>query len=165
MRRIYLAAAISLVLLCVAAGPASAGPLASQSVPPNSFVSGAFSGSGVIIFTPDCDGVHTDQQYVYGVGEPPPFSGTVALQGCVHLNSSPFTVDGSFVITARNGSTLSGTLVGLATAPPGGFTNTYTVTGGTGQFSHVSGTIDVSASVPSIDQITGTYVPHLTFAP
>jgi hypothetical protein len=143
-----------------AAAPAIA---TSADAAPDRFVSGPFTGTAVLDSAPDCAGTHTTQQYAYGVGQPPPASGTVQLRGCVLTGTFPFTVTGSFVLTAGNGAVLAGTLVGLATFQS--FTNTYTVASGTKQFSNLTGTIDVTATVDFSTNpatVTGTYVPHLS---
>jgi hypothetical protein len=157
--RVLTSFGVAFLLSAILVSPAQAAPAA-----PNSFVSGPFVGSGAVFPTSDCS-THTDQQYVYGVGKPPPFSGTVIVHGCVEVTSFPFPVTGTFVITANNGATLRGSFTGLATPPPGGFTNTYTVTGGTQQFRNFTGTIAVTASVDGpIDHqtISGAFVPHLS---
>jgi hypothetical protein len=60
----------------------------------------------------------------------------------------------------------------MGTADPAGFTQTYTVTGGTKQFSHVTGFIDVTATVDwgvagpvfgNPGAVIGTFTPHLHY--
>jgi hypothetical protein len=166
MRRIHLAAAALVVMAVVCMGAA---PARAMSRPPNSFVSGAFSGTAVLNSAPDCSGQHVNHEWVYGASERPPFSGTVAIDSCVDTSGlQPWTISATFVFTARNGARLSGTLEGLVRSIPNGyaFDDVFTVTGGTRQFTRVTGTIDVGATAAGGPLLTvaGTFTPHLTFS-
>ena len=166
MRRIHLVAvALALIaVVCMSAVPATAlGP------PPDSYVSGAFSGIAVLNTAPDCSGQHVNHEWVYGARKPPPFSGMVAIDSCVDTSGQqPWPISASFVFTARNGATLSGTLEGLVRSTANGFAfnDVFTVTGGTRQFTRVRGTIDVVAIATAgpVLAIAGTFTPHLTFS-
>jgi len=148
----------------------SLAPAHAMSLPPNSFVSGAFSGTALLNSAPDCSGQHVNHEWVYGAGKPPPFSGTVAIDSCVDTSGpQPWAISARFVFTARNGARLSGTLRGLVRSIPTGFAfdDVFTVTGGTRQFAPVTGTIDVSATAtagPPVLAVAGTFTPHLTFS-
>jgi hypothetical protein len=166
MRRICLAAA---TLVFIAAVCMSAAPAGAMSLPPNSYVSGAFSGTALLNSAPDCSGQHVNHEWVYGARKPPPFSGTVAIDSCVDTSGpQPWAISATFVFTARNGARLSGTLEGVVRSIPNGFAfdDVFTVTGGTRQFTHVTGTIDVSATATTgpLLAVAGTFTPHLTFS-
>ena len=166
MRRIHLAS-VALVLIAVAC--ISAAPATALSPPPNSFVSGAFSGVAVLNTAPGCSGQHVNHEWVYGARKPPPLSGAVAIDSCVDTSGpQPWPISAIFVITARNGATLSGTLEGLVRSTTNGyaFNDVFTVTGGTRQFTRVTGTIDVIATATAgpVLAIAGTFTPHLTFS-
>jgi len=140
-----------------------------MSLPPNSYVSGAFSGTAQLNSAPDCSGQHVNHEWVYGVRKLPPFSGTVAIDSCVDTSGlQPWAISATFVFTARNGARLSGTLEGLVRSIPNGFAfdDVFTVTGGTRQFTRVTGTIDVSATAATgpLLAVAGTFTPHLTFS-
>jgi hypothetical protein len=166
MRRIHLAAAPLLVIavVCMSAAPAGA-----MGLPPNSYVSGAFSGTALLNSAPDCTGQHVNHEWVYGAAKPPPFSGTVAIDSCVDTSGlQPWAISATFVFTARNGARLSGALEGLVRSIPNGFAfdDVFTVAGGTRQFTRVTGTIDVSATAATgpLLAVAGTFTPHLTFS-
>jgi hypothetical protein len=166
MRRLHLAGAALVVIavVCMSAAPASA-----MSRPPNSFVSGAFSGTALLNSAPDCSGQHVNHEWVYGDRKPPPSSGAVAIDSCVDTSGpQPWAIAATFVLTARNGATLSGTLEGLVRSVPGGFAfdDVFTVTRGTQQFTRVTGTIEVSATATGgpLLAVAGTFNPHLTFS-
>ena len=166
MRRIHLAAAALVVIAVVCMGAA---PARAMILPPNSYVSGAFSGTALLNSAPDCSGQHVNHEWVYGARELPPFSGTVAIDSCVDTRGlQPWAISATFVFTARNGARLSGTLEGLVRSIPNGFAfdDVFTVTGGTRQFTRVTGTIDVSATAAGGPLLTvaGTFTPHLTFS-
>jgi hypothetical protein len=146
-----------------------AAPAGAMSLPPDTYVSGAFSGTALLNSAPDCSGQHVHHEWVYGAGKPPPLSGTVAIDSCVDTSGlQPWAISAAFVFTARNGSQLSGTLRGLVTSIPNGFAfdDVFTVAGGTRQFTGVTGTIDVSATATAgpLLAIAGTFTPHLTFS-
>ena len=166
MRRVHLAAAALVVIAVVCMGAA---PARAMSLPPNSYASGAFSGTALLNSAPDCSGQHVNHEWVYGARELPPFSGTVAIDSCVDTSGlQPWAISATFVFTARNGARLSGTLEGLVRSIPNGFAfdDVFTVTGGTRQFTRVTGTIDVSATAAGGPLLTvaGTFTPHLTFS-
>jgi hypothetical protein len=166
MRRIGVAAAalVFIPAVCMSAAPAGA-----MSLPPNSYVSGAFSGTALLNSAPDCSGQHVNHEWVYGARKPPPFSGTVAIDSCVDTSGpQPWAISATFVFTARNGARLSGTLEGVVRSIPNGFAfdDVFTVTGGTRQFTRVTGTIDVSATATAgpLLAVAGNFTPHLTFS-
>ena len=167
MRRIHLpcVALVLVAVVCLSAAPATA-----RSLPPNSYVSGAFSGVAVLNSAPGCSGQHVHHEWVYGARKRPPFSGTVAIDSCVDTSGlQPWRISATFVFTARNGAKLSGTLEGLVRSVPNGFVfdDVFTVTRGTRQFAPVTGTIDVSATATgggTTLTIAGTFTPHLTFS-
>jgi hypothetical protein len=166
MRRIHLAsvALVLIAVVCMSAAPATA-----LSLPPNSYVSGPFSGTAVLNFVPGCSGQHVNHEWIYGARKLPPFSGTVAIDSCVDTSAlQPWPISATFVFTARNGATLSGTLEGFVRSIPNGFAfhDVFTVTGGTRQFTRVTGTIDVIATATAgpVLTIAGTFTPHLTFS-
>jgi hypothetical protein len=166
MRRIHLAATALFVIAVVCMGAA---PARAMSLPPNSYVSGAFSGTAQLNSAPDCSGQHVNHEWVYGARKLPPFSGTVAIDSCVDTSGlQPWAISATFVFTARNGARLSGTLEGLVRSIPNGFAfdDVFTVTGGTRQFTRVTGTIDVSATAATgpLLAVAGTFTPHLTFS-
>ena len=166
MRRVH-RASVALVLIAVVC--INAAPATGLSVPPDSYVSGAFSGVAVLNTAPDCSGQHVNHEWVYGARKPPPFSGMVAIDSCVDTSGQqPWPISARFVLTARNGATLSGTLEGLVTSTANGFAfnDVFTVTGGTRQFTRVTGTIDVIATATAgpVLTIAGTFTPHLTFS-
>jgi hypothetical protein len=166
MRRTHLPAAALVVIAVVCMGAA---PARAMSLPPNSFVSGAFSGTALLNSAPDCSGQHVNHEWVYGARKLPPFSATVAIDSCVDTSGlQPWAISATFVFTARNGARLSGTLEGLVRSIPNGFAfdDVFTVTGGTRQFTRVTGTIDVSATAAAGPLLTvaGTFTPHLTFS-
>jgi hypothetical protein len=146
-----------------------AAPASAMSLPPNRFVTGAFSGTALLNSAPDCSGQHVNHEWVYGARQLPPFSGTVAIDSCVDTSGlQPWAIAATFVFTARNGARLSGTLEGLVRSIPNGFAfdDVFTVTGGTRQFTRVTGTIDVSATAAAgpLLAVAGTFTPHLTFS-
>jgi hypothetical protein len=168
MRRISLAS-VALVLFAVVG--MSAAPATALIFPPNSYVSGAFSGTAVLDAAPGCFGQHVNHQWVYGARRLPPFSGTVAFDSCVDTSGSqPWPVSATFVLTARNGATLSGTLQGLVSSISQDsflFDDVVTITSGTRQFTRVTGTIDVLGTGTGAGAqltIAGTFTPHLTFS-
>jgi hypothetical protein len=137
----------------------------------NDLVDGPFTGSGTIEFSsPRCGGVeiYSAQNYAYSVGEPPDRSGTVDAAGCIDTSQSPFAVRSTFVITNRSGSTLRGVIRGTSTEST--FHNTYTVTGGTGIFRNVVGTIEADATYDldlannRVENIQGVYAASLHYA-
>jgi hypothetical protein len=73
---------------------------------------------------------------------------THAEQECVDFGGYPFSVAGSFAITAADGDTVVGTHTGTATLADDGVTILYdhkaTVTGGTGRFAEVTGQLEVT---------------------
>jgi hypothetical protein len=166
MRRIRFASAalVLIAVVCMSATPATA-----ISLPPNSYVSGPFSGTAVLNSALGCSGQHVNHEWVYGARKLPPFAGTVAIDSCVNTSGpQPWPISAAFVFTAGNGATLSGTLVGLVRSIPTGFEfhDVFTVTGGTRQFTRVTGTIDVIATAAAgpVLTIAGTFTPHLAFA-
>ena len=166
MRRNHLA---SVALAFIAVVCMSAAPDTARSLPPDRYVSGAFSGVAVLNTAPDCSGQHVNHEWVYGARKPPPFSGAVAIDSCVDTSGQqPWPISAAFVFTARNGATLSGTLEGLVRSTTTGFAfnDVFTVTGGTRQFTRVTGTIDVIATATAgpVLTIAGTFTPHLTFS-
>src|SRR4051812_39370522 len=70
MRRIRVAAA---ALAFIAAVCMSAAPAGAMSLPPNRYVSGAFSGTALLNSAPGCSGQHVNHEWVYGARKPPPF--------------------------------------------------------------------------------------------
>jgi hypothetical protein len=85
----------------------------------------------------------------------------VALE-CLDLSDYPFPYEGTFMITAANGDTIVGTYSGTAVIADDNVTILYeqqaTVTGGTGRFSGVTGTL----AVAGIAYEHGAYVQQLT---
>jgi hypothetical protein len=138
-----------------------------QAVDVNSLVDGPFTGSGTVEPDPSCDhvtnGMLTLQDYVYGEGKPDPQAGTVHIEACVEVLTTPFPVEGTFTLESRNGSTLTGTVSGTTTGDT--FQSTFTVQSGTRDFEGVSGTISAEGTsntqAPVIEDVEGTFVSDL----
>ncbi len=127
---------------------------------PNHFISGAFVDNAVAGSSEPCaDGFPSTHVVTYGEGNAPPASGTSVVSICSH-GGFYGVVTGTFVTTANNGATLVGTVSG--TADPSGFSGSLTVTGGTKQFSNVTGTIDYVGVPAGPATFTGTLTPHLS---
>ena len=126
---------------------------ADQNTHLHGLISGPFSGTAALGNDPDCPFVYVSHEDTYGNGMPPPASGTVEVVKCADVRTVPWSETGTFTITTGTGATLFGTMVG-SSYPAGGFQHTYTVTGGTRQFTHVRGTI---AATGVVDRSVGTY--------
>jgi hypothetical protein len=130
----------------------------------NREVSGPFTGTTVFDFsTPRCSFVHQvfDATYQAEAGG----SGTFHIDTCVSdaLVDGAFPVDGSFVLTTPSGATLTGSVTGRVFGGPPQLDFTLTVTGGTGQFQGVTGTVGLDGTWDANNPgaIAGTLVGSL----
>jgi hypothetical protein len=133
----------------------------------NREVSGPFTGTTVVDFPPTCPVAHQvfDATYDAEAGG----AGTFHIDNCVLLptpEDPAFPVDGSFVLTAPSGATLTGTVTGTVLFDASGAAQldfTLTVTGGTGQFQDVTGTIALDGTWDGNNPgtISGTLVGSL----
>ena len=157
-RVLGLGAVSALVFTAYTMAPAAAAT-SNPTAAPSRFASGQFTGTYQFTFSPTCP-VHQNQTTTTVGTANPAYSATTLLDICIDVSTDPFIVTGTFVSTYGNGATLTGTILGVAT--PSDFSGTETVTGGTGQFSHVTGTIDYSGTAgPGTLQVTS--VAHLTY--
>ncbi|HEX7133351.1 MAG TPA: hypothetical protein VF228_12295 [Iamia sp.] len=68
-------------------------------------------------------------------------------QGCATLVDDVYDATGTFVLTAPDGSTLTGTFRSIAALPTDGVPYGYEVTGGTGSFAGAAGACDLTVRI------------------
>jgi hypothetical protein len=68
-------------------------------------------------------------------------------QGCATLVDDVYDATGTFVLTAPDGSTLTGTFRSVAALPTDGVPYGYEVTGGTGAFAGATGACDLTVRI------------------
>jgi hypothetical protein len=110
----------------------------------NRSVSGDFDGTTTWeFFEQGCSFVHQAFDVTYTVDAH--HTGSLHVDGCVDFTATfDFTYAGTFVLTAPNGATLTGTATGDDAAA--GIHMTLTVAHGTKNFTHVTGTIAATGS-------------------
>ena len=163
MKRMWIGAALALLVAVVGIEPASAGAV--------KLLSGTatFSDSGTAqLFINGCfvtdfvDGTFTGQFIAQPVGTPVE-SGSFHSEACGEFTSpTVVTETGDVTVTTRVG-TLSATEVGTADFSTGAINETWTVTGGTGAYTHATGTITMTAQGTFTGPTTFTQSGTLTF--
>ncbi len=93
----------------------------------------------------------------------------ISTDGCVtQTGPSTFPYDGTFTITTALGKQLTGTLSGTFSSPgsPLPFTGTLTITGGTGEYAHATGSLAASGTFTTITPPApnGSMRANLTFS-
>ena len=148
------AVAIVFVVLTSLAAPLAAGAAPGHEVP----FKGSLQGVDALTFTVPC-------------GPLAPFLLT-GTGNATHLGR--FTVDfphcvnfangfgsGTFVLTAANGDTVTGTVIGQAVLPPANgvlsINETWTITGGTGRFGGATGIFTMARLNTGLDATTGSF--------
>lgn len=159
MRRGCVVTVIGVMFTLGAVVPAMADRSSDSSL--NRFITGP--ASAIVTVQPptaDC-AVPIISHLVYGAGQPPSKSGTADGPSCVDISTSPNTVSGPSQFRASNGAVLVGTLSGDVTFNT--FDDIVTVTGGTKQFSHATGTVElIGTRIGFTNTFNVTLVPHLT---
>jgi hypothetical protein len=129
---------------------------------------GTITGKGPVTFgTGGC--TYFEQQLVHTkLNRPGVPLAHISMDGCVDESGATFRYNGTFTITTALGKKITGTVSGVFSSPasPVPFTGTFTITGGTGEYAHATGSLSASGTFTTITPPApnGSARANLTFS-